>query len=130
MYKRQDLGDEVAKGEAIKTSIRNGIASHVQTVGKGGLLITLAKISAYYNLGLEAKVELSDAQLFSETQGRYVVAVKEGQTLNIDEAIEIGQLTDVDEFKVTNAQSSIVEKVSEIKESWEGAIAQCLTTVD
>ncbi|MDU2144595.1 MAG: phosphoribosylformylglycinamidine synthase subunit PurL, partial [Staphylococcus sp.] len=66
-YEEIDLGDEVAKGEAIKTSIRNGIASHVQTVGKGGLLITLAKISAYYNLGLEAKVELSDAQLFSET---------------------------------------------------------------
>ncbi|MEZ2044298.1 hypothetical protein QUD33_20615, partial [Staphylococcus aureus] len=60
----------------------------------------------------------------------YIIVVKEGQTLNIDEAIEIGQLTDVDEFKVTNAQSSIVEKVSEIKESWEGAIAQCLTTVD
>ena len=83
-YEEIDLGDEVAKGEAIKTSIRNGIASHVQTVGKGGLLITLAKISAYYNLGLEAKVELSDAQLFSETQGRYVVAVKEGQTLDVD----------------------------------------------
>ena len=82
-YEEIDLGDEVAKGEAIKTSIRNGIASHVQTVGKGGLLITLAKISAYYNLGLEAKVELSDAQLFSETQGRYVVAVKEGQTLDL-----------------------------------------------
>ena len=27
---------------------------HVQTVGKGGLLITLARISAHYGLGLEA----------------------------------------------------------------------------
>lgn len=106
-YEEIDLGDEVAKGEAIKTSIRNGIASHVQTVGKGGLLITLAKISAYYNLGLEAKVELSDAQLFSETQGRYVVAVKEGQTLDVDGAIKIGELTDVDEFKVSNTTSTI-----------------------
>ena len=33
----------VAKGEAVKSAIRNGAASHVQTVGKGGLLITLAK---------------------------------------------------------------------------------------
>ncbi|WP_444811938.1 phosphoribosylformylglycinamidine synthase subunit PurL [Staphylococcus hominis] len=129
-YEEIDLGDEVAKGEAIKTSIRNGIASHVQTVGKGGLLITLAKISAYYNLGLEAKVELSDAQLFSETQGRYVVAVKEGQTLDVDGAIKIGELTDVDEFKVSNATSTITEKVSDIKAIWEGAISECLTTVD
>lgn len=129
-YEEIDLGDEVAKGEAIKTSIRNGIASHVQTVGKGGLLITLAKISAYYNLGLEAKVELSDAQLFSETQGRYVVAVKEGQTLDVDGAIKIGELTDVDEFKVFNTTSTITEKVSDIKAIWEGAISECLTTVD
>lgn len=125
-----DLSDEVAKGEAVKNAIRNGVASHVQTVGKGGLLITLARLSAHYSLGLEASVNLTDAQLFSETQGRYIITVKEGQALNIDDAIEIGQLTDVDEFKVTNAQSSIVKKVSEIKESWEGAIAQCLTTVD
>ena len=129
-YEEIDLGDEVAKGEAIKTSIRNGIASHVQTVGKGGLLITLAKISAYYNLGLEAKVKLSDAQLFSETQGRYVVAVKEGQTLDVDGAIKIGELTDVDEFKVSNTTSTITEKVSDIKAIWEGAISECLTTVD
>ena len=129
-YEEIDLGDEVAKGEAIKTSIRNRIASHVQTVGKGGLLITLAKISAYYNLGLEAKVELSDAQLFSETQGRYVVAVKEGQTLDVDGAIKIGELTDVDEFKVSNTTSTITEKVSDIKAIWEGAISECLTTVD
>ena len=129
-YEEIDLGDEVAKGEAIKTSIRNGIASHVQTVGKGGLLITLAKISAYYNLGLEAKVELSDAQLFSETQGRYVVAVKEGQTLDVDGAIKIGELTDVDEFKVSNTTSTITEKVSDIKAIWKGAISECLTTVD
>ncbi|BFL78927.1 phosphoribosylformylglycinamidine synthase subunit PurL [Staphylococcus hominis subsp. novobiosepticus] len=129
-YEEIDLGDEVAKGAAIKTSIRNGIASHVQTVGKGGLLITLAKISAYYNLGLEAKVELSDAQLFSETQGRYVVAVKEGQTLDVDGAIKIGELTDVDEFKVSNTTSTITEKVSDIKAIWEGAISECLTTVD
>lgn len=91
------------------------MASHVQTVGKGGLLITLARISAHYGLGLEASIDLSDAQLFSETQGRYIIVVKEGQTLNIDEAIEIGQLTDVDEFKVTNAQSSIVEKSQRLK---------------
>ena len=125
-----DLSDEANKGEAVKNAIRSGVASHVQTVGKGGLLITLARISAHYGLGLEASIDLSDAQLFSETQGRYIIVVKEGQTLNIEGAVEIGQLTDVDEFKVTNAQSSIVEKVSEIKESWEGAIAQCLTTVD
>ncbi|MDU6092572.1 MAG: AIR synthase related protein, partial [Staphylococcus lugdunensis] len=125
-----DLSDEVTKGEAVKKAIRNGVASHVQTVGKGGLLITLARISAHYSLGLKAKVNLSDAQLFSETQGRYVIAVKVGQELNIEHAIEIGQLTDTDEFNVAAAHTSISKRASDIKAQWEGAIAQCLTTVD
>lgn len=59
-----------------------------------------------------------------------MIAVKEGQTLDIDNAVEIGELTDVDEFNVSNAQTTIVEKVSDIKENWEGAIEKCLTTVD
>jgi hypothetical protein len=33
------LSSEVEKGESIKTAIREGLLSHVQTVGKGGLLI-------------------------------------------------------------------------------------------
>src|SRR5699024_3283993 len=36
-----DLSEEVQKGEAIKKAIREGVASHVQTVGKGGLLVSL-----------------------------------------------------------------------------------------
>ncbi|RIO38862.1 phosphoribosylformylglycinamidine synthase subunit PurL [Staphylococcus pasteuri] len=125
-----DLSKEVEKGETIKEAIRNGIASHVQTVGKGGLLITLAKMSAYYDLGLEAHVNVSNPQLFSESQGRYIVAVKANQSLNIDGAIEIGQLTHTNQFNVSNEQTKITKEVTDIKHVWEGAIHQCLTTQD
>ncbi|HHE7465814.1 TPA: hypothetical protein ACPFG9_001124, partial [Staphylococcus aureus] len=53
-----------------------------------------------------------------------------GKTLNIDNAIEIGLLTDSDNFKVTTPYTEISENVSDIKQIWEGAIAQCLTTQD
>ncbi|AKL91541.1 phosphoribosylformylglycinamidine synthase subunit PurL [Staphylococcus capitis] len=129
-FEEIDLSDEVEKGESIKQAIRNGVASHVQTVGKGGLLLTLAKISAYYNLGLHAQLDMTNAQLFSETQGRYIISVKDGQTLDMNQAIEIGQLTSDGTFKVSNSEVTISEKVSDIKHTWEGAIAQCLTTQD
>ncbi|MEQ6029390.1 phosphoribosylformylglycinamidine synthase subunit PurL [Staphylococcus saccharolyticus] len=125
-----DLSDEVTKGELIKQAIRKGVASHVQTVGKGGLLLTLAKISAFYNLGIKAHLDVTNAQLFSETQGRYIVSVKEGQSLNINQAIEIGQLTYDQSFEISNSDVTISESVSHIKQTWEGAIAQCLTTQD
>ncbi|MDU2553462.1 MAG: AIR synthase related protein, partial [Staphylococcus epidermidis] len=125
-----DLSYEVSKGKSIKQAIRNGIASHVQTVGKGGLLVTLAKISAHYHLGMQAQLDVTNAQLFSETQGRYIVIVKEGQTLDIDQAQEIGQLTHQQSFDISNSDVKIKENVSDIKQKWEGAIVQCLTTQD
>lgn len=33
---------------------------------------------------MQAQLDVTNAQLFSETQGRYIVIVKEGQTLDID----------------------------------------------
>ncbi|EHJ08486.1 phosphoribosylformylglycinamidine synthase subunit PurL [Staphylococcus simiae] len=129
-FEALDLSDEVARGEAVKNAIRQGQASHVQTVGKGGLLISLAKISAHYGIGLNVNIDLSDAQLFSETQGRYIVIVKGDQSLNIEHALEIGKLTDSDHFKVTTPHTTLSESVSDIKMLWEGAITKCLTTQD
>lgn len=125
-----DLSQEVRKGESIKQAIREGVASHVQTVGKGGLLLTLAHISAHYQLGLQAKLSVTNAQLFSETQGRYIVIVKNGQSLNCDYAVEIGKVTNDQQFKVTNEQSEIVRDVKYLNDLWEGAIPQCMTATD
>ena len=118
------------KGEAVKKLVRDGRASHVQTVGKGGLAITLARMSAFYDLGMDVSLSLTNAQLFSETQGRYVVAVKDDQPVNIERAIAIGSFTDNNNFVVSNGDSVLEDKVSNLKEVWEGAIAQCMTTKD
>ncbi|MDN6231706.1 phosphoribosylformylglycinamidine synthase subunit PurL [Staphylococcus simulans] len=125
-----DLSNEVEKGEQIKEAIRSGKASHVQTVGKGGLLISLARISAHYGLGVDATLDVTDAQLFSESQGRYIVAVKAGKSLDIPNAQEIGTITEDDKFKVTNGQTTVEENVSTLNEIWEGAIPQCMTSAD
>lgn len=125
-----DLSNEVQKGESIKQMIRNGVASHVQTVGKGGLLLTLARMSAHYQLGLNVQLNVTNAQLFSETQGRYIVAVKEGQTLEIENAVKIGQLTNDGQFKVANNEVQVTRDVQNLTDIWEGAIPKCMTATD
>lgn len=125
-----DLSNEVQKGESIKQVIRNGVASHVQTVGKGGLLLTLARMSAHYQLGLNVQLNVTNAQLFSETQGRYIVAVKEGQMLEIENAVEIGQLTNDGQFKVANNEVQVTRDVQNLTDIWEGAIPKCMTATD
>lgn len=124
------MSNEVRKGEAIKNVIREGLASHVQTVGKGGLLITLARMSAHYGLGMDVKVNVSNEQLFSETQGRYIVAVKEGQSLSLDDAVEIGKITEDGQFSVSNNNVQVKREVTNLNELWEGAIPKCMTSVD
>ncbi|CEF19249.1 Phosphoribosylformylglycinamidine synthase 2 [Staphylococcus xylosus] len=125
-----DLSNEVQKGESIKQVIRNGVASHVQTVGKGGLLLTLARMSTHYQLGLNVQLNVTNAQLFSETQGRYIVAVKEGQTLEIENAVKIGQLTNDGQFKVANNEVQVTRDVQNLTDIWEGAIPKCMTATD
>ncbi|KRG10608.1 phosphoribosylformylglycinamidine synthase subunit PurL [Staphylococcus sp. NAM3COL9] len=125
-----DLSDEVRKGESIKQAIRDGIASHVQTIGKGGLLVTLARISAHYQLGMNVNLDVTNEQLFSETQGRYIVAVKEGQTFDVENAVEIGKLTQDGKFFVSNKEVQVSREVKNLNELWEGAIPKCMTTVD
>nr|WP_263313741.1 phosphoribosylformylglycinamidine synthase subunit PurL [Mammaliicoccus sp. Marseille-Q6498] len=121
-----DLNVEVERGEAIKEAIRSGKASHVQSVGKGGVAIGLAKLSSHFNLGMDVSLPLTDEQLFSETQGRYIVVVKDGQNINIDGAIEIGRLINDDQFTVTSKSTKISDKVSHLNELLEGAIGECM----
>ncbi|WP_194745942.1 phosphoribosylformylglycinamidine synthase subunit PurL [Staphylococcus chromogenes] len=125
-----DLTQEVMRGEAIREAIRNGQLSHVQTVGKGGALITLARMSAYYDLGIDATLPFEKAMFFSETPGRYIVSVKEGQTFNMKDAIKIGTFVDKDVFKVQSSDAAIERQKSEIKREWEGAIEACMTSAD
>ncbi len=109
-------------------AIREGLLSHVQTVGKGGLLITLAKLmrirfrikifNRYNKCTIVVRRKADMLFLLNQVKLKY------------DNAIEIGLLTDSDNFKVTTPYTEISENVSDIKQMWEGAIAQCLTTQD
>ncbi|MEB6196156.1 phosphoribosylformylglycinamidine synthase subunit PurL [Mammaliicoccus sciuri] len=121
-----DLSAEVKRGEQIKDAIRAGKISHTQAVGKGGLAIGLAKIATHFNLGLDVTLPVTNAQLFSETQGRYIVVVKEGQSIDIDDAVEIGRVTDNAQFMIKNDAAQIKYNVSDLNEQLKGAIAQCM----
>ena len=125
-----DLTEEATRGEAIRNAIRSGQLSHVQTVGKGGAVITLARMSAFYNLGIDVTLPFAKELFFSETPGRYIVSMKAGQEFNMKDAIHIGTFTNQDVFKVQGSDATIERRTSEIKREWEGAIEACMTSAD
>ncbi|MGK0553050.1 phosphoribosylformylglycinamidine synthase subunit PurL [Macrococcus capreoli] len=120
-----DLETEVQRGEAIRKAITDGKLSHVQAVGKGGLAIKLAQITAYFNTGINAQVDATNAEIFAETQGNYILIAKEGFVP--ENAIEIGTFGG-STFTLKTNQGEISESVSTISASWKGAIEQCMTS--
>ncbi|WP_414052799.1 phosphoribosylformylglycinamidine synthase subunit PurL [Macrococcus animalis] len=120
-----DLTEEVKRGEAIRKAITAGQLSHVQAVGKGGLAIKLAQITAYFNKGIEAKVDATNAAVFAETQGNYILIAKEGFVP--DNATEIG-IFGGETFTLKTNQGEITESVENISQSWKGAIEKCMTS--
>lgn len=120
-----DLTEEVKRGEAIRQAITAGQLSHVQAVGKGGLAIKLAQITAYFNTGIDAQVDASNAAVFAETQGNYILIAKEGFVP--ENAVEIGTFGG-DTFTLKTSQGEITESVENISQSWKGAIEKCMTS--
>jgi len=120
-----DLALEVERGEAIRELITSGKLSHVQAVGKGGVAIKLAQMAAYLETGIEAKIDVPVEQLFSESQGRYLLIAKEDIILK--DAVKIGTFV-TESFKVEANNGAVEEDVNSLIATWRGAIGQCMTS--
>ncbi|MBC9874242.1 phosphoribosylformylglycinamidine synthase subunit PurL [Macrococcoides bohemicum] len=120
-----NLTEEVERGETIRKAITEGKLSHVQAVGKGGLAIKLAQITAYFNTGIDAQVDASNAAVFAETQGNYILIAKAGFVP--ENATEIGTFGG-ETFTLKTNQGEITESVENISQSWKGAIETCMTS--
>ncbi|WJP98512.1 phosphoribosylformylglycinamidine synthase subunit PurL [Macrococcus bovicus] len=120
-----DLALEAERGEAIRELITGGKLSHVQAVGKGGVAIKLAQMAAYLETGIEAKIDIPVEQLFSETQGRYLLIAKED--IELQDAVKIGTFG-TERFRVEANNGVVEQDVNSIISTWRGAIDQCMTS--
>lgn len=76
-----DLAVEKKNQELVLTAIQNGLIESAHDCSEGGLAIALAESAFKYQLGLSVQFGLPSAQLFAETQSRFVLTVApENQT--------------------------------------------------
>ncbi|MCL6587631.1 MAG: phosphoribosylformylglycinamidine synthase subunit PurL, partial [Anoxybacillus sp.] len=93
-----DLEVEAARQEALLAAIRAGLVASAHDVAEGGLSVALAECVMSAE-GLGAKVTISGdlvAELFSETQSRFVVSVKKENKAAFEQLVEakaIGEVT-------------------------------------
>lgn len=124
-----DLDVEAATQQALLKAIKAGLVQSAHDVAEGGLAVAIAETTFGAN-GLGVDVTLSGSAttaLFSESQSRFVVTVKEENTAAFVEimkdAQKIGVVTNDALVKINGDKGVLVEgTVEEFRSNWKGAI--------
>ncbi|MEK5037028.1 phosphoribosylformylglycinamidine synthase subunit PurL [Sporosarcina sp. FSL K6-3457] len=127
-----DLDVEAARQKAVLTAIQEGLVQSATDLSEGGFAIALCE-KAFDAEGLGADVTVAGSAvtaLFSETQSRFLVTVKEEHTAAFEavvaDAIKIGAVTASDRVVINGENGVLIDgAVEEFRSAWKGAI-QCL----
>lgn len=127
-----DLDVEAARQKAVLTAIQEGLVQSATDLSEGGFAIALCE-KAFDAEGLGADVTIAGSAvtaLFSETQSRFLVTVKEENTAAFEavvaDAIKIGAVTAGDRIAINGENGVLIDgAVEEFRSAWKGAI-QCL----
>lgn len=125
-----DLAVEKKNQELVLTAIKNGLIESAHDCSEGGLAIALAESAFKYQLGLSVQFGLPSAQLFAETQSRFVLTVApENQTrfeeMMGDAAVLAGKVTDEALIEISATDGQIKIETAVARKCWEDAIV-CL----
>ena len=115
-----DLSIEKRNQELVLTAIQNGLIESAHDCSEGGLAIALAESAFKHQLGISVQFELSSAQLFAETQSRFVLTVAPENKTRFEEMVTDEAII---EISATDGQIKIETAVA--RKCWEDAIV-CL----
>ncbi|WP_047979570.1 phosphoribosylformylglycinamidine synthase subunit PurL [Ornithinibacillus contaminans] len=124
-----DLHVEATRQSQLLTAIQQGMVTSAHDLAEGGLGVALAE-SLFTDTFLGADINIAadpTVALFSETQSRFLVSVKEAHKeafeFLVEDAIEIGTVTADGYLTVHNEETVILsEEVEELCNLWRGAI--------
>lgn len=124
-----DLEVEAARQAALLAAIRAGLVQSAHDVSEGGVAVALAeKTFASASLGVTVTLPGSAVTaLFSESQSRFVVTVKEENAAAFEEMIKdaqkIGVVTEEAKLTINGDNGVLIEgAVEEFRSAWKGAI--------
>ena len=122
-----DLVTENRNQRLLLTAIQKGLVASAHDVSEGGLITTIAESCFPQNIGVELASDLPAANLFAETQSRFVISVTPAQQAAFESLMEpyvtyLGRTTATDRLHVQTADQAFDIKVSFAKQLWEGAL--------
>ncbi len=125
-----DLDAETAHQQLTQKAIRKNLLESAHDLSEGGLGVALAEALFDSSLGFEGRTSLTNAQLFSETQSRFIVSVDaenqaKFEALAGNQAVLLGHTTDQDQVSLTTADGELKAGCADLKATFGGALG-CL----
>lgn len=125
-----DLEVEASRQIALLKAIQSKLVQSATDLSEGGFAVALCE-KAFDAEGLGAEVTVTGSAvtaLFSETQSRFLVTVKEELTTAfeaiVQDAMKIGTVTDQNKIVITGENDTLLidGTVEEFRSAWKGAI--------
>ncbi|OJG31380.1 phosphoribosylformylglycinamidine synthase 2 [Enterococcus casseliflavus] len=122
-----DLETEKMNQQLVTAAIQAGLVQSAHDCAEGGLAIALAESAFDKGFGLNVTVSLPAAQLFSETQSRFVLSVAPDKKAAFEAlvgaaATAIGEVTADGQIRMQAQDDTIEMPLTEAKLKWEEAI--------
>lgn len=122
-----DLETEKMNQQLVTAAIQAGLVQSAHDCAEGGLAIALAESAFDKGFGLNVTVSLPVAQLFSETQSRFVLSVAPDKQAAFEAlvgaaATAIGEVTADGQIRMQAQDDTIEMPLTEAKLKWEEAI--------
>ena len=122
-----DLETEKMNQQLVTAAIQAGLVQSAHDCAEGGLAIALAESAFDKGFGLNVAVSLPAAQLFSETQSRFVLSVAPDKQAAFEAlvgaaATAIGEVTADGQIRMQAQDDAIEMPLAEAKLKWEEAI--------
>ncbi|WP_081166623.1 phosphoribosylformylglycinamidine synthase subunit PurL [Lactococcus garvieae] len=122
-----DLDAEKENQDLVLKAIQSGLVQSAHDLAEGGLAIALAESAFANNKGFSVAFDGTVAQLFSETQGRFLLSIQSENKERFEQlfgpkATKLGQVTENPEMKIKAKDGEINFSTEDAKVIYEGAI--------
>jgi len=125
-----DLKKEKLHQSLIREAIEHKLIKSCHDLSEGGLAIALAESAFANELGFEIATSLSSAQMFSETQSRFLITIDKKDQSEFEKLLKtdfeyLGRVTNEPIFNVETADETILMNGKKASNNWKEAIS-CL----
>ncbi|WEV61308.1 phosphoribosylformylglycinamidine synthase subunit PurL [Streptococcaceae bacterium ESL0729] len=122
-----DLAHEKAMQDLVLSAIKEGLLASAHDLSEGGLAVGLVESAFKNGLGLDVEVNMPARDLFSESQSRFVLSIKEEnkarfEALVGDKASYLGRVTDSGQINIKACDDTVALASKTAKNLWEEAI--------